>query len=112
MLKRQYRLKDRRAFNRIYRQGQVLRSKNLVLYQLPNRLDHNRLAVVVSTKISKKATTRNRLRRRLQALMWEQWGQLAIGHDILISLKADVSSVTADELRAELSESLKRSHLI
>lgn len=112
MLKRRFHLKLRRDFQRLYQQGQVGSVELLLLRARPNGLAHSRVAVVVSTKISKKAWVRNRLRRRLAALLREHWGRVKPGFDISISPKTDISNLPAAALAAQLQAGLQKLGLL
>lgn len=112
MLKRQYRLKDRRVFRSIYRRGQAGRAADLTVFSQPNRLGRNRVAVVVSTKVSKKAVRRNRIRRRLHGLMEGLWPTLSSGYDILIVVKADISRSPQETISRQLLLALSQAGLL
>ena len=112
MLQRRYRLRSRHDFNRVYRGGHAARSPLLVIRSLPNGLDINRAAVVVSTKVAKRAVIRNRARRRLIAQLGQLWPQLAPGHDLVISLSGDPGTLSTPELMAQLRSCLKRLRLL
>lgn len=112
MLKRQYRLKDRRVFRSIYRRGRAGRAPDLTVFCQPNQLSHNRLAVVVSTKVSKKAVRRNRIRRRLHGLMEGLWPTLAGGYDILIVLKTDISRASQETISRQLLMAFRQAGLL
>lgn len=112
MLTRRYHLKLRRDFQRLYRQGRVSSVELLLLRARPNQLDRSRVAVVVSTKISKKAWIRNRLRRRLAALLRENWSQVKPGFDIVVSPKTDISGLPATALAAQLQAALQKLGLL
>lgn len=112
MLKRRYRLKLRRDFKQIYQRGRSVNTANLSFRALPNRLGHNRLAVVVSTKISKKATIRNRIRRRIAGELRAIWPQLTAGHDLVITVRADIATQKPQLLKQELTEGFLRLELL
>ncbi len=108
MLSRRYRLRNRHDFNRVYRAGKSVRSSLMTLRCLANGSATSRAAVVVSTKVAKRATVRNRLRRRIHAQLTQLWPQLAPGYDLIISFNQDASSLPPIELTAQLVAGLKR----
>ncbi len=108
MLKRRFRLRADKDFKGLYRRGRVAQHGAFVVRARPNGLAYSRLAVVISTKTAKKATTRNRLRRQITNLLAASWDTLAISHDYAVIVKQDFSG-SADPLwQAELANCLKQ----
>lgn len=72
MLAKEDRLKDRHKFNVAFKKKQVLRSDLLSIYYLYDKKNLNekisspKIGFVVSTKIDKRATARNLIKRRLR----------------------------------------------
>lgn len=64
MLPKSRRLCLKRDFERVFASGRSVQGKLFRLKFLKNSLGLNRFAVVVSSKVSKKAVIRNRIRRR------------------------------------------------
>ena len=68
MLKKEERLKEKYLFNLAFKKKQKLSTPLIHLYYLFNKKDINRLnAFIVSTKIDKKASVRNLIKRRMKA---------------------------------------------
>lgn len=69
MLAKRNCLKKKKDFERVFRKGQSLKEDFLILRFITNNLKRSRFGIIVSQKISKKATTRNKIKRRLKALI-------------------------------------------
>jgi|GEM_PF-2460829 len=69
MLPKENRLRAKRLVAQVYQKGQRQQGEYLSLRRLPDRGGPARVAVVVSTAVSKKATERNRAKRVLRALL-------------------------------------------
>jgi ribonuclease P protein component len=70
MLAHTFRFHGHGSLKYVFKQGETLRSKHLVLRITANsRRTHPRVAVVVSKKIYKAAVKRNRIRRRVFEIM-------------------------------------------
>ncbi|MCT4617470.1 MAG: ribonuclease P protein component [Candidatus Gracilibacteria bacterium] len=63
MISKKFRLKEREV-KRALQKGKPFFAYNLVLNYCANKLPHNRFAIVISKKSSKKAVDRNFFRRR------------------------------------------------
>ncbi len=115
-LPKPYRLRERKEFERVYRRGQRCGSPALLLRiasqpktitkqspgtpapikkakstaskpVAPQAPKPSRIAVVVSTKVHKRAVVRNRLRRQIQAALQSLLAQLLPGRLIVITVK-------------------------
>ena len=82
-MKRTTTVKENYEFRRIYAKGRSGVSPYLVVYARPNRRDHNRLGVTVSTKLGH-AVVRNRVRRRIREIFRLNQSALAQGYDMIV----------------------------
>jgi ribonuclease P protein component len=85
MLPAVHRLRSRRDFERVYRMGHRLSGRMLSLRVAPHQNGPTRVGFVVSTKISKAATVRNRLKRQLRHLVRDLLPTLPPHRDIIVS---------------------------
>ncbi|MBW3537867.1 ribonuclease P protein component [Candidatus Parcubacteria bacterium] len=112
MLARQYRLRQPRDINRVYSRGRFGAAGQLQVKTLKTNWPRSRAAIVVSRKVSKKAVTRNRIRRRLAAQLAAAWATVPAGYDIVVSVRTDVSEAETAALRSQLESALAKSGLI
>lgn len=76
MIAGKYRFHGYNALNFVYKQGRTARSPMCLLRYAPNsRRSSCRVAVVVGKKVNKSAVLRNRMRRRLYAIIEEGVGE-------------------------------------
>lgn len=59
-------LKLNYEFKNVFNRGKYFKEKQLIVYILKNRLEHNRIGLAISTKTGK-ATRRNRIKRVIRA---------------------------------------------
>lgn len=64
-LNKKNRLKKKKDFESVFKKGKAIRGNFLFVRYLKNGLQFPRFAFVVSSKVSKKAVVRNRIRRLL-----------------------------------------------
>lgn len=99
MLSRSYRLRKKEV-DRLFRKGFTQRNAFFSLKSLVNRTNHFRLAVVIPKAQVKKATARNRLKRKII----EQILKLKLANlDIAIVLK---NKIKEEQLEKELKDIL------
>lgn len=84
MLPKANRLKKKKDFERVFKSGRAVKNGFLVLRALKNSLNINRFAFVVSKKVSTKATTRNKVRRRLSSVTENEIQNIKDGFDVVL----------------------------
>jgi ribonuclease P protein component len=87
MLPKINRIKKKKDFEIIFKKGASSKNSLLVLKILKNNFSESRFGFIVSQKVSKKATARNKVRRRLAEIISAEFKNIKDGLDIvLISL--------------------------
>ncbi|MDO9399288.1 MAG: ribonuclease P protein component [bacterium] len=71
-------------FDRIFKQGRSCYGQIIGLKVLANELGQNRLGVIISRKVSKKAVERNKFKRRVKEVFRLQADKTITGYDILV----------------------------
>ncbi len=84
MLAKQGRLTKEKDFKKIFKQGKSSYNKIFGIKILANGLEVNRYGVVISTKVSKKAVERNKLKRQFRAAIKGTDKKLIQGFDLVI----------------------------
>lgn len=102
MLPRPLRLSAQRDFARVFRKGVSVSTPFFYVRLLPSPLSNLRVGVVVSNKISKKATIRNRIKRRLRAASYEERGRIGIPADIVIISKPSIVDATYEQIHSQI----------
>lgn len=83
MLNKSRRLRLNRDFERVFSKGRSINGNLFKLRVLKNNLNYSRFAVVVSTKVSKRAVVRNRIRRRVWSVIAKIVYTLPSGLDVV-----------------------------
>ncbi len=81
---KQFRLVKEKDFKKIFKLGKSSYAKIFSVKFLANDLKNNRYGIVISSKVSKKAVERNRLKRQIREIIHEFDKNLASGFDIVI----------------------------
>ncbi len=84
MLARSLRLTEKSDVDRVFRRGRSVAGLQFAFKYLPNSTNSTRVAVLVGTKLAKKAVHRNRIKRRLREIMRLHWAKVPQGIDLLI----------------------------
>jgi ribonuclease P protein component len=84
MLKKLYRLNKTKEIQTLMKKGRSFYSPVLMVKVMANELPQSRFSVVVSNKVSKKATQRNLIKRRLREIVRALLPKLETGADVVI----------------------------
>lgn len=108
MLKRQYRLPVRVKLNK----PSLHKSQTFRLKIYKNNLSFSRFAFVISKKIDKRATVRNRTKRLIRSCIEEVLPQIKNGYDMLFILQKNALGKKRSEFCAEIEKLFKELELI
>jgi len=114
MIRRANRFHGHNSLNLVYGKGRSVREPRLTLkYALnPNRTNF-RLAVVVGKKTSRRAVTRNRIRRRIYEVVRQQSPNIKANYDLVFSVYSDsLADLSHDELVDLITGQLKQAKII
>ncbi len=112
MLQRKYRLRKQKDFSRVFHRGHTQHAPAFTVKYSPNRQPHSRAAVVVSTKVSKRAAPRNRTRRRFYAQLQHMWPHIQPGFDIVILTRHQALDLRGEELARQLQSCFQRAGIL
>ena len=84
MLPKINRLKKKKDFENIFKNSKIFKNILVSLRLCKNGLSVSRVGFVVSLKVSKKATIRNKIRRRLSAAVKIFFNNIKTGDDLLL----------------------------
>jgi len=90
MLPREYKLKKDNDFKKVFEKGKFYRNDFIKIRFLKNDLEITRFGIIISSKISKKAVCRNRIRRRLEETIRLRLDQIKSGFDIVVLFGPEV----------------------
>ncbi len=84
MLAKQYRLSKEKDFEKVFKRGRANYTGQIGVKTIANQFRHNRFGIIVSAKVSKKATERNRIKRRIRQALRQLDKKLIGGYDVVI----------------------------
>lgn len=112
MLASQHRLKGA-EYEKIKKQGKVFQSEDFgFVYYKRKDDDHSKFGFVISTKISKQAVSRNRIRRALVETVRRNISSVPKGSSCIFLVKKSMSSKTTDEIMRQAELFLKKTDFL
>ena len=112
MLPKPHRLLSDKDFQKTWKRGMSFYTKTLGFKILQNGLAVSRFGIVVSTKVSKLATVRNRLKRQIREIIQERIKEISPGYDLVVSLLPAAVEKKHQELEKEVSAGLKHFKIV
>jgi ribonuclease P protein component len=111
MLARTSRLVKTKDIEHAFKRGRSFFSRSLGLKVVINELGVNRFALVVSTKISKKAVVRNKIKRSLRDILRIENKHLKVGYDLVVITLPAIVDLKQPDIRNEIKGVLQRAKL-
>lgn len=111
MLRQENRIVKNKDFDRAFRLGQSFYGKILGIKATDNGLAIDRLGILVSTKISKKAPVRNRFKRQIREIIRQEMILLRPGKDIVIIVFPLILNKDFQEIQTSIRRGLERLRL-
>lgn len=102
------RLKSPQEFSAVYNQGKPHFGKYVVISVLPANRSVARVGFAVGKKVGN-AVTRNKIKRRLRAIVQNQSSQISPGFDLVIGAKRNSVTANFQDLAEDVSRVLKHS---
>jgi len=114
MLKKLHRITQKRDFDRFFgssfkkNKGYSAKSDNLLVKSLRNNLDISRFAFVISTKVDKRATKRNLVKRQLREIVRLRLKKIKPGFDLVFIAQKGIIEKDYKELEKQVEFLLTR----
>lgn len=105
------RLKSPRDFSTVYTQGKPNFGKYVVVSVLPMDGKNSRVGFAVGKKVGN-AVARNKIKRRLRAIMQGQAGRIVPGFDVIVGAKKRSVTASFRDLEEDVCRVLKYSGLL
>jgi ribonuclease P protein component len=112
MLAKKYRLTKRNDFQSVFKEGKKGFSKFFGIRFKVSGLENPRIAIVASTKVSKKAVERNKLRRQTRKAVDVFLPNFKQNVDVIINIMSPSLGQDYSFLEKELSLLLKKNKII
>lgn len=111
MFPKRFRLRKKEDYHRLFKKGKRIRGSFLDLQFIKNNFSFYRVAVIVSLKVSKKATVRNKLKRRSREALKKILEGVG-GYDIALIVKENAKEKNFQEILDEITRLFKKAKII
>ena len=111
MLPKLYRLKKKSDFDRLLKKGKIENTQFLAIRFIDNNQQNSRFGFLAAKKNFKKATLRNKIRRRLRELIGQRLFLIKPGNDIALIARPGIEDKRPIEAKELLETILKQAKL-
>ena len=112
MLPKINRIKKKKDFEIIFKTSKSFKNNLFILRIAKNNLGLNRFGFIVSLKVSKKATVRNKVRGRLSEAIKSKANKIKIGTDLIIIALPGIDKKEFPEIKEAINKSLIEAKLV
>ena len=112
MLPKLNRITKKKDFERIFKKSKSFKNNLFILKIMENCLELNRFGFIVSQKVSKKATIRNKVRRRLIESVKSETDKMRPGTDLVFIALHGIEKKEFSDIKKVLHDMLVKAKLI
>ena len=111
MLALKNRLAKEKDFQNVFKKGKSFKQDFLVIKTAKSKLKDSRFGFVAGKNFSKKATERNKIKRRLREIIKKRFNQIKTGTDVVLIVMPGAEN-NFNKIEETLSKLLKKSGLL
>lgn len=112
MLPKAHRLTRESDFKKIAKEAKSVHSRLFLLKKLSSLEKQTKFGIVISTKVSKKATIRNKVKRQTREIIHLNLPQIKPNYKVVIIVKNNIVDKDYQEIEKDLESILKKAKLI
>lgn len=112
MITKAQRLTKNKEIELVFKKGKASYDKYLGVKSLTNNLKRNRVAIIVSSKVSKKAIERNKIKRRIRTIFLLILNKIINQNDIVIITLPAIKEINFAAIKKSVIKNFKKLKLI
>jgi ribonuclease P protein component len=112
MLPKISRLVKDKEFENVFKKGRSSYDKVIGTKMIKNELGINRFGIIISSKVSKKAIVRNKIKRQIRGIVKERINKLVPGHDLVFICLPGIVGRSFKEIENSIDGHFKRLRIL
>lgn len=112
MLSQINRLKKKKDFEKLFKEGESFKNSFLILKMAQNNLKESHFGFIISKKVSQKAILRNKIKRRLRDIIQQNIKDIKKGIDIVLIILPGLEKKNFLETKEILNTLFKKAGLV
>lgn len=106
MLAKKYRLKNKKEFEKVYKNSKKIKNEFFLLKFQVNNLNNSRVGIVVPKKMKVTTVKRNKIKRLISEAIRSLWPQIKNGYDMIFICQKEVLDFW--QIKKEIKRLLKK----
>ncbi len=111
MLSKEQRLTKKKDFDLVFTTGQASYNKIIGVKARDNQFKYSRFGILVSSKVSKKAVDRNRIKRQIREIIRSHFNKIKPGKDCIVITLPPILGKKYSEIERSLIQNFKKLYL-
>ncbi len=107
MIPKKYRL-GKIEIKNLFKKSKIIKNEIFLIYFIKNNFNYSRFTIVIPNIISKKSSSRNKLKRRIRAILTKYFLKTNIGLDFVIMAKKGIENKTFKDIEKYLLEAFSK----
>lgn len=112
MLPKEQRLRTKKDFDVLWKRGRAVYGRALGIRFAPNNGIESRFGVIAGLKVSKRATKRNLVRRRVREALRREFAPNLSGQDVAVIIQPGALTFSYQDIVSELGALFRRARLL
>ena len=108
---REKKLRKIKEYATVYRRGEKIYGKYVLLFFMPNQQEISRFGVVTTKKVGN-AVIRNKWRRRIKEIVREYGDDLQSGYDIIVLARPRIKESEFSSVKKDITRVLRKARLL
>lgn len=111
MLNKELRISSSKEYNNIYQNGKKIQGRYIIVFFQKGGTKFSRFGIVTSKKIGN-AVVRNRVKRRLRAIVHDNLDKICGSYNIVIVARYNISNAAYENLEQDFFKVMKKAGLL
>jgi len=108
MLKKSNKITKTKEFDNVFQNGKSSFNSLIGVKVIKNNLKEPRFGIIVSTKVSKKAVIRNKIKRQIRSIIFEELNKIKQNLDCIIITLPRIEKANYLEIQKSLQKNFKK----
>ena len=107
MLSKEHRLSKQKDFDHVFKKGKQSYDSIIGIKLISNKEKNSRFGIVISNKISKKAVVRNKIKRKIRAIIHQELAKLKEDQDCILIASPQIEKATFEDIEKSIIKHFK-----
>ena len=112
MLEKSRRITKENEFKNVFGGGALIKDEFISLKIVKKKSGDTRFGFIVGQKVSKSAVVRNKIKRRLRAVVEGFVGEVRPGMDVVVMTTPEITTKKTQEIKEKMEKVFRKAHIL